>query len=306
MSQMRTLRMLVGLLFLGVLASYLLLAGELVEEAQWGTVGALGVLGLAWVRLGGTPRPQAVASTQPVAAAAAVQGDAEAAEEVAMDDAPAPVRAESPATMAERKRMKVEAAKAAQAEALAAQEAEAEETHGPLIEVEIEEVHVAQEFVVEVTADSVEDADIAVTVEERRERHAAVRERIEARRRGRMAEIRAATVRMWEEAEAREDLVALLRTPDHGLYVYDLPEHPEPGRPYGATFVRLDETRVIKLRVPLDEGFSSSAANEPEPIPQLPPLPLPDGLPPLGDLPPLPDPIEARSDALAALAPSDD
>ena len=58
---MRTLRMLVGLLFLGVLASYLLLAGELVEEAQWGTVGALGVLGLAWVRLGGTPRPQAVA-----------------------------------------------------------------------------------------------------------------------------------------------------------------------------------------------------------------------------------------------------
>ena len=54
---MRTLRMLVGLLFLGVLASYLLLAGELVEEAQWGTVGALGVLGLAWVRLGGAPKP---------------------------------------------------------------------------------------------------------------------------------------------------------------------------------------------------------------------------------------------------------
>ena len=52
---MRTLRMLVGLLFLGVLASYLLLAGELIEEAQWATVGALGVLGLAWVRLGGAP-----------------------------------------------------------------------------------------------------------------------------------------------------------------------------------------------------------------------------------------------------------
>ncbi|MGB0725341.1 MAG: hypothetical protein ACPGQO_00995, partial [Candidatus Poseidoniaceae archaeon] len=220
-------------------------------------------------------------------------------------EAPAPVRVESPATMAERKRMKVEAAKAAQAEALAAQEAEAEEAHGPVIEVEVEEVHVAQEFVVEVTADSVEDADIAVTVEERRERHAAVRERIEARRRGRMAEIRAATVRMWEEAEAREDLVALLRTPNHGLHVYDLPEHPEPGRPYGATFVRLDEARVIKLRVPLDEGFSSTT-NEPEPPPELPTLPAPGELPPLGDLPPLPDPIEARSDALAALAPSDD
>ncbi|MED5498556.1 MAG: hypothetical protein VX845_02655 [Candidatus Thermoplasmatota archaeon] len=303
---MRTLRMLVGLLFLGVLASYLLLAGELVEEAQWGTVGALGVLGLAWVRLGGTPRPQAVA--QPAKAAVA-SASPEAVTETTSDEAsetPAPVRAESPATMAERKRLKVQAAKAAQAEALAAQEAEAEEAHGPMIEVEVEEVHVAQEFVVEVTADSVEDADIAVTVEERRERHAAVRERIEARRRGRMAEIRAATVRMWEEAEAREDLVALLRTPDHGLHVYDLPEHPEPGRPYGATFVRLDEARVVKLRVPLDEGFSSSATNEPEPLPELPPLPAPGELPPLGDLPPLPDPIEARSDALAALAPSDD
>ena len=303
---MRTIRMLVGLLFLGVLASYLLLAGELVEEAQWATVGALGVLGLAWVRLGGRPKaPRATAQAAPTAVARAAEADG-----VDIDappaEAPEPVREASASTMAERKRRKVEAAKAAQAEALAAQEADDEEAHGPIIEVEVEEVHVAQEFVVEVTADSVEDADIAVTVEERRERHAAVRERIEARRRGRMAEIRAATVRMWEEAEAREDLVALLRTPNHGLHVLDVPEHPEPGRPYGATFVRLDDARVVKLRVPLDEGYSSSATNEPESVPELPPLPLPGDLPPLGNLPPPTNPIEARSDALAALAPSDD
>ena len=304
---MRTIRMLVGLLFLGVLASYLLLAGELVEEAQWATVGALGVLGLAWVRLGGRPQAPRVTAQATSTLAASAVAEADAMEsDVSPVEAPEPVRETSTATMAERKRRKVEAAKAAQAEALAAQEADDEEAHGPIIEVEVEEVHVAQEFVVEVTADSVEDADIAVTVEERRERHAAVRERIEARRRGRMAEIRAATVRMWEEAEAREDLVALLRTPNHGLHVLDVPEHPEPGRPYGATFVRLDETRVVKLRVPLDEGYSSSATNEPEPLPELPPLPIPGDLPPLGDLPALPDPVEARSDALAALAPSDD
>ena len=303
---MRTVRLLVGLLFLGVLASYLLLAGELVEEAQWGSVATLGVLGLAWVRLGGRPKPvraPAQAAPTPIQDAAP-EAVSETTEEAL--EAPAPVRQESPATLAERKRLKVEAAKAAQAEALAAQEADAEVTHGPIIEVEVEEVHVAQEFVVEVTADSVEDADIAVTVEERRERHAAVRERIEARRRGRMAEIRAATVRMWEEAEAREDLVALLRTPEHGLHVLDVPEHPEPGRPYGATFVRLDETRVIKLRVPLDEGYSSSSTNEAPLLPELPPLQLPGDLPPLPDLPPPADSIEARSDALAALAPSDD
>ena len=251
------------------------------------------------------PREAVADVTSQTADIAAAEADA-VESDLSPVEAPEPVRETSTATMAERKRRKVEAAKAAQAEALAAQEADDEEAHGPIIEVEVEEVHVAQEFVVEVTADSVEDADIAVTVEERRERHAAVRERIEARRRGRMAEIRAATVRMWEEAEAREDLVALLRTPDHGLYVYDLPEHPEPGRPYGATFVRLDDARVIKLRVPLDEGFSSSATNDPEPLPELPPLPAPGELPPLGVLPPLPDPIEARSDALAALAPSDD
>ncbi|DAC34903.1 MAG TPA: hypothetical protein HA286_06020, partial [Candidatus Poseidoniaceae archaeon] len=117
---MRTVRLLVGLLFLGVLASYLLLAGELVEEAQWGSVATLGVLGLAWVRLGGRPKPvraPAQAAPTPIQDAAP-EAVSETSEEAL--EAPAPVRQESPATLAERKRLKVEAAKAAQAEALAA------------------------------------------------------------------------------------------------------------------------------------------------------------------------------------------
>jgi hypothetical protein len=107
---------------------------------------------------------------------------------------------------------------------------------------------------------------------------------------------------MWEEAEEREDLVALLRQPNHGQHILEHPESPEPGRTYGAAFLRLDDDVVLKLRVPLDEGFQ--AAEEEEEA--LPPLPLP----PLGDLPPLPalpvNPVEARSAALAALSPDKD
>ncbi len=304
-STMGTFRLLVGLAFLGVLAAYLQLAAELTEGMQWGAVATLGLLAIVWVRTGGDMAPAPVGRASVATTMAPVERSIEervAATEQPALDLPPPVVETSPMTLAERKRAKVEAARAAQAEAMAELAVVEAAVHGPLIEVEVEDIHVAEEFVVEVSADSVEDADIAVTVEQRRELHAQVRERIEARRRGRMAEIRAATTRMWEEAEEREDLVALLRQPNHGQHILEHPESPEPGRTYGAAFLRLDDDVVLKLRVPLDEGFQ--AAEEEEEA--LPPLPLP----PLGDLPPLPalpvNPVEARSAALAALSPDKD
>lgn len=298
-------RMLVALAFGGVLATYLQLASQLTPELQWGAVATMGLLALVWVRTGGSTAPARATPSRPQVPAAGVEPVAESlgAEEVgAPASIPPPVVPEPSMSLADRKRAKVEAARAAQAEAMAEQEQAEDEAHGPIIEVQLEEVHVAEEFVVEVSADSVEDADIAVTVEQRRELHAQVRERIEARRRGRMAEIRAATARMWEEADERENLVALLREPDHGQHILEHPEAPEPGRPYGATFLRLDDDVVLKLRVPLDEGFHAAEDEEEN---ALPPLPLP-----MGDLPPLPPPpgdaVEARSAALAALAPDED
>ena len=155
---------------------------------------------------------------------------------------------------------------------------------------------------VEVSPESVEDADIELTVNDRRKRHDAIRERIERRRRGQLAEIRASTAKMWEDHAAGEDLVALLQTPGHGHSVMVQPEHPEPGHVYGATFVRIDEGRILKLRLPLDVGFETVSKPEPE-LPQiiaidgktLPPLLGADGLP--LPLPPLPD----SSNALSAL-----
>jgi len=171
------------------------------------------------------------------------------------------------------------------------------------VEVELEELHTADEYVVEISPESVEDADIEVTVSNRRIQHQEIRERIEKRRRGQLAEIRASTVRMWEEHTAGEDLVAVLQDPNHGQTVLIEPENPKPGHIYGATFVRINDTQILKLRTPLDDGFE-----EVEKKPSLPPLVGPDGmpLPPLPGmenlpLPPLPEPPTSASGALAAL-----
>ena len=158
---------------------------------------------------------------------------------------------------------------------------------------------------VDVSPESVEDADIEITVRDRRERHEAIRERIKRRRMGQMADIRASTARMWEDHASGEDLVALLQTPGHGHSVLVEPEHPAPGHVYGATFVRIDEGRILKLRLPLDVGFESVGPAQPA-QPELPVLLDPEG----NELPPLlsPDgtplalpPLPAASSALDAL-----
>lgn len=287
-----------GLLFVSTLGFYLLTVGQLTEEAKWGFVAGMALLAFLWVNLGSTAQPSQPrrARPSPTQAVAAVETE-DAVPEEEEDDLPAPVTADSldGATLRERKLAKIAAAEAAQAEALA-DDVEVE------VEVEIEDVHVAGEYVVDVSPESVEDADIELTVSDRRERHEAIRERIKRRRMGQLADIRASTARMWEEHASGEDLVALLQTPGHGHTVLDEPEHPAPGHVYGATFVRIDEGRILKLRLPLDVGFEAVGPKQPEaPVligpdgKELPPLIGPDGLPLA--LPPLP----AASSALSAL-----
>ena len=167
------------------------------------------------------------------------------------------------------------------------------------ITLSVEEVHVAGEYVVEVSPQSIEDANIAAHIQSKRETHSRIRARIEERRRDQMAEIRASTAKMWEEHSSGEDLVGLIQSEGHGHNVLIEPATAEAGHVYGATLVRIDESTILKLRVPLDEGFvaideSSSAS----PMP----MPLPDGMPSPSDLGllPLPPPPGA-SGALAAL-----
>ncbi|MEC7989661.1 MAG: hypothetical protein VX151_06965, partial [Candidatus Thermoplasmatota archaeon] len=297
----------VGVLFISVLVFYLSTVGQLTDEAKWGFVGAMAVLAFLWINLGGQAKP-----ASPVRRPVPVRVDMDEADAAGTvvepeeddDDLPSPVTANSldGATLRERKLAKIAAAEAAQA---AAAEVETEVSDEVVVEVELEDVHVADEFVVDVSPESVEDADIEITVRDRRERHEAIRERIKRRRMGQMADIRASTARMWEDHASGEDLVALLQTPGHGHSVLVEPENPAPGHVYGATFVRIDEGRILKLRLPLDVGFESVGPAQPAP-PELPVLLDPEG----NELPPLlsPDgtplalpPLPAASSALDAL-----
>ena len=289
-------RTLCGLVAASAGIFYLTSASSLSDNGSWTLIGITFGATLVWVLLGG----RGVKSRVKTASVQAIntttdQVALETEEDVSDADIPPPVNADENldgVSLRERKMAKIKSANQ--------QENESEEDveEPTTVEVTIENVHTADEYVVEVSPESVEDADIEMTVSNRRVKHQEIRQRIEKRRRNQLAEIRASTVRMWEEHNEGEDLVAVLQNPQHGMNVIDEPLKPEAGHVYGATFIRLDEGTILKLRTPLDSGFEEVEKKE-----TLPTLPGLDGMP----LPPLPDgsvplpPIPNASDALAAI-----
>lgn len=134
------------------------------------------------------------------------------------------------------------------------------------------------------------ETEIETFVGQRRERRAEIRSKLERKRRMVLAERRAAKVRMWSAVEDGEDLAAILKDPNHGLIVLEEPESPDTSKPQGISYVRIDESRVLKLRMPLEVPEKERPA-PPEPeMPELPPLPPPGGMPPPPGLPPMPPP----------------
>ena len=220
-------RTVVGLVFISVLIFYLASLGELTDEAKWGSFAVMAVLGFTWVQIG--QREKAAKLPQRRAVKPAKTQVVEEQEEVESDiNIPAPVKAGSAdgTTLKERKMAKVQAANAEKENAMLEVQTEADEVE---ITVEIDDVHVADEFVIEVSPESVEDADIEATVSQRKIQHAEIRQRIEKRRRGHLAEIRASTAKLQQQQEAGEDLVALLQTAGNGHTILDEPLNPEPG-----------------------------------------------------------------------------
>ena len=292
------LRNTIALAFVATLLFYFFTLGQLEENQQWIVIGTMVVLGLVFI-LSGSPSfelpQQPVSESLPVQQESTAEGQADVVSTEATTPEP---KATKTMTLKERKAAKILAAKEAQRAAMAAANGVEDESMEVLPIVEVETVHVADEYVVEVSPESVEEADIQMTVQERASKHNEIRARIEARRRSQMADIRASTSRMWEENVVREDLVSVLQNEGHGLTVLDEPLNPDPGHIYGATFIRIDDQRILKYRSQLDSGFEAviSTKPEPEPLPtDLPPLIGPDGNPlPLPDLP-------SPSGALAAL-----
>ena len=52
-----------------------------------------------------------------------------------------------------------------------------------------------------------------------------------------------------EQHNEGEDIIAVLQNPEHGMNVLDEPQKPKLVV-YGATFIRLDEGTILKLRTP--------------------------------------------------------
>jgi len=297
-------RTVVGLLFASVLIFYLTSIGSMQDEAKWGAFALMAVLAFAWVQIGHREKVANLAPRRAVRSAKTnVEEEVEEELEEQQSNIPAPVTVGSVdgTTLKQRKMAKVQAANADKALAMA--EADASDVEEMDVVVEMEEVHVADEFVIEVSPESIEDADIDVTVNQKRIQHAEIRQRIEKRRRGHLAEIRASTVKLQQQQNAGEDLVALLQTAGHGHSVLDEPLNPAPGHVYGATFIRIDESRILKLRTALDTGFE--AVEKPELVlPQLIGIdgnPLPVLLGPDGKPLPMPLPMPGASGALAAM-----
>ena len=288
---MKTSRLVVFTLLVTGIVSFFIYQAQLDENSRWAFVGIILLLAIIWVYLGDAP-----ANKKPVARTVVTQqASADVSPEPSVD-IPEIVVEDSldGASLRERKMAKVAASR------------QEEESNEIVVEpdddleevvVSVEEVHVADEFVVEVSPQSIEDANIAAHIQEKRDRHSRIRARIEERRRDQMAEIRASTAKMWEEHSSGEDLVGLIQSDDHGHNILVEPANAEAGHVYGASLVRIDESTILKLRVPLDDGFVAVEEDRTTTAT----LPLPAGLPTPEELGlPLPPPPGA-SGALAAL-----
>jgi len=280
---------------------YIAFASSWTDEVGWGLVASIIAACLVFIAQTGAKPQKRPNRTRSTVQHQEMEVEEEESTELDIPEAVTETSLDG-ATLKERKLAKIQAVEAQKAAAMAAAHSEEDEEELVEVTLEMEDVHTADEFVVEVSPESVEDADIEATVKQRRITHDVVRERIEKRRRGQMAEIRASTAKMWEDQTAGEDIVALLQTPGHGHTVLVEPENPEAGHIYGATFIRIDEARILKLRTPLDSGFVKVKKEE---LPALPVLLDPDGKPlpplPLPGVGPLPLPLPAASGALAAL-----
>tara|TARA_B100000965_G_scaffold1812_1_gene1421 strand:+ start:4130 stop:5140 length:1011 start_codon:yes stop_codon:yes gene_type:complete len=162
----------------------------------------------------------------------------------------------------------------------------------------------AKKLVITSDAQSEMESEIEDFVDQRRSRQAEIRSSLERKRRMALAERRAAKARLWTEVEDGEDLASLLDDPNHGLTIIEESEEYDDSKPLGVSYVRIDNTRILKLTIPLvvesrsqtDEQIDSDTLlinSEITPPPGLPPMPPPPGLPPMPPppgLPPMPPP----------------
>ena len=126
------------------------------------------------------------------------------------------------------------------------------------------------------------ESEIEDFVEQRRSRQAEIRSSLERKRRMALAERRAAKARLWTEVEDGENLATLLDDPNHGLTIIEESEEYDDTKPLGVSYVRIDNTRILKLTIPLVVESINKTNDEmkPENLLVNSEMPPPPGLPP--------------------------
>ena len=145
---------------------------------------------------------------------------------------------------------------------------------------------VASRYVAESDPQFGEEAEVEAFVSDRRVKRAEIRSKLVRKRRMDLAERRASKARAWSAVEDGENLAALLKDPEHGLTVLEEPEEVDSSKPQGVSYIRIDDERVLKVRLPLEMPVKES----PAPAPPEMPLPPAEGMPSPPELPPMPPP----------------
>jgi len=138
------------------------------------------------------------------------------------------------------------------------------------------------------------EAEVDRYLYQQRQRREIFRERLHKERRLEMSKRMAEEAGKWTEVEDGEDLSTLTSIPGHGLAVMYEPEEPDASIPQGIAYVRIDDERVLKIRVSLDAPRGMQAdtdeIQDQELEGEFPLPPSPQGMsmptPPLPDLPP--------------------
>ena len=142
------------------------------------------------------------------------------------------------------------------------------------------------------------EAEVDRYLVQQRQRREIFRERLHKERRLEMSKRMAQEVGKWTEVEDGEDLSTLTSIPGHGLAVMYEPEEPDASIPQGISYVRIDDGRVLKIRVSLDapRGIQTGTdvISDVELDVDMPPPPSTQGMPlPPPHIPDIPPPVGA-------------
>ena len=165
----------------------------------------------------------------------------------------------------------------------------------PLPQIQDEDVEgLAKVHVAKSDPELLAEAEVDRYLEQQRARRSVFRDRLHRERRLGLSHRKAEEVSKWSDVEDGEDLSTITKIPGHGLAVSYEPEDPDPSIPQGISYFRIDDERILKIRVSLDvPDQSQNSGNEESGLDSqlpMPPPPLPSGMETPPPLPALPHP----------------